>query len=41
MSRIPFPAMKYPLIAILRGLKPAETEDVVLDRATPAKVYQA
>ena len=29
MSRIPFPAMKYPLIAILRGLKPAETEDVV------------
>jgi len=24
--RIPFPAMKYPLIAILRGLKPEETE---------------
>lgn len=29
MSRIPFPAMKYPLIAILRGLKPNETESVV------------
>ncbi len=29
MSRIPFPTMKYPLIAILRGLKPTETEDVV------------
>ncbi len=29
MSRIPFPAMKYPLIAILRGLKPGETEEVV------------
>ena len=29
MSRIPFPPMKYPLIAILRGLKPSETEDVV------------
>lgn len=29
MSRIPFPPMKYPLIAILRGLKPHETEDVV------------
>ena len=29
MSRIPFPPMKYPLIAILRGLKPAETEAVV------------
>ncbi|WP_421416224.1 2-dehydro-3-deoxy-6-phosphogalactonate aldolase [Agrobacterium tumefaciens] len=27
--RIPFPAMKYPLIAILRGLKPEETEGVV------------
>lgn len=26
---IPFPAMKYPLIAILRGLKPEETEGVV------------
>ncbi|HEV7309825.1 2-dehydro-3-deoxy-6-phosphogalactonate aldolase [Ensifer sp.] len=29
MSRIPFPPMKYPLIAILRGLKPEETEGVV------------
>lgn len=29
MSRIPFPPMKYPLIAILRGLKPTETEAVV------------
>lgn len=29
MSRIPFPQMKYPLIAILRGLKPAETVGVV------------
>ena len=29
MNRIPFPVMKYPLIAILRGLKPAETEEVV------------
>ncbi|MDO3441052.1 2-dehydro-3-deoxy-6-phosphogalactonate aldolase [Agrobacterium sp. V1] len=27
--RIPFPAMKYPLVAILRGLKPEETEGVV------------
>ncbi|MDH7806480.1 MULTISPECIES: 2-dehydro-3-deoxy-6-phosphogalactonate aldolase [unclassified Rhizobium] len=27
--RIPFPAIKYPLIAILRGLKPEETEGVV------------
>lgn len=27
--RIPFPAMTYPLIAILRGLKPEETEGVV------------
>lgn len=27
--RIPFPAKKYPLIAILRGLKPEETEGVV------------
>ncbi|MDX8323272.1 2-dehydro-3-deoxy-6-phosphogalactonate aldolase [Rhizobium rhizogenes] len=27
--RIPFPAMKYPLIAILRGLKPEETKGVV------------
>jgi 2-dehydro-3-deoxyphosphogalactonate aldolase len=25
MSRIPFPEMKYPLVAILRGLTPAET----------------
>jgi 2-dehydro-3-deoxyphosphogalactonate aldolase len=25
MSRIPFPSMKYPLVAILRGLKPEET----------------
>ncbi|MDK1488716.1 2-dehydro-3-deoxy-6-phosphogalactonate aldolase, partial [Sinorhizobium sp. 7-81] len=24
MNRIPLPPMKYPLIAILRGLKPAE-----------------
>ena len=29
MNRIPFPPMKYPLIAILRGLKPEETEGVV------------
>lgn len=29
MNRIPFPDMKYPLIAILRGLKPTETEGVV------------
>ena len=29
MTRIPFPPMKYPLIAILRGLKPNETEAVV------------
>ncbi len=29
MNRIPFPSMKYPLIAILRGLKPEETEGVV------------
>lgn len=29
MSRIPFPPMRHPLIAILRGLKPAETEAVV------------
>jgi len=29
MSRIPFPPMTYPLIAILRGLKPGETEEVV------------
>ena len=29
MTRIPFPEMKYPLIAILRGLKPEEAEPVV------------
>lgn len=29
MTRIPFPPMKYPMIAILRGLKPEETEGVV------------
>lgn len=29
MTRIPFPSMKYPLIAILRGLKPEETAGVV------------
>jgi len=29
MTRIPFPAMKYPLVAILRGLRPEETEAVV------------
>ena len=29
MTRIPFPEMKYPLIAILRGLKPEEAEAVV------------
>lgn len=29
MTRIPFPAMSRPLIAILRGLKPEETEGVV------------
>ncbi|MBZ7920649.1 2-dehydro-3-deoxy-6-phosphogalactonate aldolase [Ensifer adhaerens] len=29
MTRIPFPSMKYPLVAILRGLKPEETEGVV------------
>ncbi|OQP86065.1 2-dehydro-3-deoxy-6-phosphogalactonate aldolase [Rhizobium rhizosphaerae] len=29
MSRIPFPPMRYPLVAILRGLKPEETEAVV------------
>ncbi len=27
--RIPFPPMKYPLVAILRGIKPEETEGVV------------
>ena len=33
-TRIPFPAMKYPLVAILRGLKPDETAatiEVLLD----------
>lgn len=29
MTRIPFPDMTYPLVAILRGLKPEETEGVV------------
>ncbi|MBP1883113.1 2-dehydro-3-deoxy-6-phosphogalactonate aldolase [Sinorhizobium mexicanum] len=29
MNRIPLPPMKYPLVAILRGLKPTETEGVV------------
>ncbi|PKA39586.1 2-dehydro-3-deoxy-6-phosphogalactonate aldolase [Rhizobium sullae] len=29
MNRIPFPSMKRPLIAILRGIKPEETESVV------------
>lgn len=29
MSRIPFPPMHYPLVAILRGLRPEETEGVV------------
>ncbi|WFU09649.1 2-dehydro-3-deoxy-6-phosphogalactonate aldolase [Rhizobium sp. CB3090] len=28
-TRIPFPAMKRPLIAILRGIKPEETADIV------------
>lgn len=27
--RIPFPSMKYPLVAILRGIRPEETEGVV------------
>lgn len=27
--RIPFPPMKYPLVAILRGIRPEETEGVV------------
>lgn len=27
--RIPFPSMKYPLVAILRGIRPEETEAVV------------
>ena len=33
-ARIPFPSMKYPLVAILRGLKPEETPatiEVLLD----------
>lgn len=29
MNRIPFPEMRYPLVAILRGLRPEETEGVV------------
>ncbi len=29
MNRIPFPDMRYPLVAILRGLKPDEAEGVV------------
>jgi len=29
MTHIPFPSMRYPLIAILRGLQPQETHDVV------------
>src|SRR5690606_33551286 len=29
MTRIPFPEMTYPVVAILRGLKPEETEAVV------------
>ncbi|HMH73955.1 MAG TPA: 2-dehydro-3-deoxy-6-phosphogalactonate aldolase, partial [Bradyrhizobium sp.] len=29
MSVVPFPPMKRPLIAILRGLKPEEAEGVV------------
>jgi 2-dehydro-3-deoxyphosphogalactonate aldolase len=29
MNRIPFPTMKRPLIAILRGIRPEETEGVV------------
>ncbi len=29
MNRIPFPDMTYPLVAILRGLRPEETENVV------------
>ncbi|WP_320200828.1 2-dehydro-3-deoxy-6-phosphogalactonate aldolase [Agrobacterium sp. rho-13.3] len=28
--RIPFPPMKYPLVAILRGIKPEETEGIVV-----------
>ncbi|MGO8572723.1 2-dehydro-3-deoxy-6-phosphogalactonate aldolase, partial [Rhizobium ruizarguesonis] len=29
MNRIPFPDMKRPLLAILRGIRPDETESVV------------
>ncbi len=29
MPTVPFPKMNFPLVAILRGLKPEETEDVV------------
>src|SRR5262245_23905496 len=29
MTRVPFPPMKRPLIAILRGIKPEETEAIV------------
>ncbi len=29
MTRIAFPTMRYPLVAILRGLRPEETHDVV------------
>lgn len=29
MTRIPFPSMKRSLVAILRGIKPAETEEIV------------
>ncbi|WFU17265.1 2-dehydro-3-deoxy-6-phosphogalactonate aldolase [Bradyrhizobium sp. CB3481] len=29
MSVVPFPPMKYPLVAILRGVKPGETEGIV------------
>ena len=29
MTRIPFPDMRYPLVAILRGLRPEEAEGVV------------
>ncbi len=29
MTRVPFPDMAYPLVAILRGLRPAEAEAVV------------
>ena len=28
---VPFPEMKYPLVAILRGIRPEETEGVVVD----------